>query len=437
MRNVSAQILEMTRRFNPHAKDGKDARDTKDAKPRGSARLLSLRLCREGRFSLRHAAYIVAVAVLLFACPAVQAADDTISIDREAKKIIQVSLTGFSGEVEKVVRFDLEVLGMEISDPGKSDYQVIGNNAGQVEGRLMKGDHLCFNNRYQNASTRGQAHALAQDIVKVIRGTPGIFFSRIVYKDEHEGSAEIGVADFDGYGATLVTHDHALVDGPCWFPGQNKILYSSWRNGAIQIFEQNLGTGDRKVFAANPGANYSPAVSPDGRKVALVLNMRGNPDLYVCDTDGGKPKLIFQQGKDECSSPCWSPDSREICFVLRSGKPALYKISADGGKASRISTAGVGGNLTEPDWSPDGKTIAFTTLGASFSVCIVPAQGGAASVLVEGEDPCWAPNSRTVLFTRRISNSNQHKLLLLDVPTKRVKDVPQILGNCSQPAWAR
>jgi Tol biopolymer transport system component len=65
----------------------------------------------------------------------------------------------------------------------------------------------------------------------------------------------------------------------------------------------------------------------------------------------------------------------------------------------------------------------------------VAAGGGDAESLVAGEDPCWAPNSRTVVFTRRV---NHNKVLsLLDAPTKHVKDVGQISGSCSQPAWAR
>jgi TolB protein len=92
----------------------------------------------------------------------------------------------------------------------------------------------------------------------------------------------------------------------------------------------------------------------------------------------------------------------------------------------------------EPDWSPDGKLIAFTTLtGAGFQICVVEAKGGNATVLVEGEDPSWAPNSRTLIYSRRAGG--RQVLSLLDVPTKQVKDIPRISGSSSQsqPSWAR
>src|SRR6266852_209292 len=72
----------------------------------------------------------------------------------------------------------------------------------------------------------------------------------------------------------------------------------------------------------------------------------------------------------------------------------------------------------EPDWSPDGKWIAFTVQFRDFEIAVVPAGGGSATLLVEGEDPSWAPNSRTLIYARR--QGGRYVLSLLDVPTKQV-----------------
>jgi Tol biopolymer transport system component len=56
-------------------------------------------------------------------------------------------------------------------------------------------------------------------------------------------------------------------------------------------------------------------------------------------------------------------------------------------------------------------------------------------VLVAGEDSSWSPNSRTLIFTRRAGG--RRVLSVLDVFTKQVKDIAQISGSDSQPAWAR
>jgi Tol biopolymer transport system component len=114
----------------------------------------------------------------------------------------------------------------------------------------------------------------------------------------------------------------------------------------------------------------------------------------------------------------------------------LQKIRIDGGQANPMHVGGVFGNLTSPDWSPDGSKIAFTSGSRPFNIWVMPAAGGEAEKLVaDGEDPCWAPNSRTIIFTQR--RSEKRVLCLLDVPTKHVKDVRQISGSCSEPSWER
>jgi Tol biopolymer transport system component len=71
-----------------------------------------------------------------------------------------------------------------------------------------------------------------------------------------------------------------------------------------------------------------------------------------------------------------------------------------------------------------------------FDICVVPADGGNAIILLRGQDPSWSPNSRTLIFTRR-TPSYRDVLSLLDVYTKQVKDIHQISGNDSEPAWAK
>jgi TolB protein len=353
-----------------------------------------------------------------------------------SSKVIPISMSGFSGTAQEVLRFDLEVAGFEFVGTDSASFLLTGKNNGQVEGRLTdKNKTTMLSRAYTGGNTRSQAHALANDIIFAITQRKGVTQGKIAFRVGEGRNSEIYVADYDGANAIAVTSDKSLVSAPTWVPGQRKLFYVSYKSGFPDILAHDLTTGARLKFASYGGGNYSPAISPDGRRVAMILSKTGNPELFVCNIDGSGLKQLTKTKEGE-SSPCWSPDGGSICFVSKmSGRAGLYRIDADGGATKRITTAGVGGNLTEPDWSPDGRSIVFTSQMGNFNICTVPAQGGSATVLVEGEDPAWGANSRTVIFTRR--KSGGRVLSLLDVPTKHVKDVTRISGSSSQPCWAK
>jgi TolB protein len=373
-----------------------------------------------------------------------------------------ITITGFSGEVASVLKFDLAVMGFISVPAGSANYELTGNNAGNVTGQLnLTGNvspspdggpvhatgskSVLFSRSYQGGSLRAEAHRLADDVVLKITSVNGIAeingnISKIAFKVDTTAGGEIYISDFDGHDAREATQDHTIVAAPCWVPGHFALYYASYKRGPLNIFHQDLHTGARRVFADFPGMVGSPAASPDGRKVAMVLAKGGSVNIYVDDaddTDGHNLKQLTFTAEDN-SSPCWSPDGRWICFASKvNERRALSKVPAEGGHMERIITGGVS-NPSEPDWSPDGHWIAFTSQYAGgFNLCVVPAEGGTAVPLVSGEDPSWAPNSRTLVFVRRGSGGNR-TLSLLDVPTKQVKDVPRVSGGSnSQPSWAK
>ncbi len=355
------------------------------------------------------------------------------------EKPILVSMTGITGEAAQVLQFDLYVQGFAFTTAESAQYLIDGSSNGNLKARASDrfNKNILVSKEYSGASLRRQAHAFADDFVQAL-GRKGIAQTKIAYKGEIGMNGEIFIADFDGHNSQQVTRDNTIVAAPCWVPGHMALYYTSYKLGHPDIFSQNLVSGARHVFARFGGSNISPAVSPDGSKVAMILSKDGWTDLYVGDTDGGGLKRLTKSPQDE-SSPCWSPDGQWICYASKEHeRQSLSKISPNGGPAHRIPIA-LGANPTEPDWSPDGKWIAFTAQYRDFAICIVPAGGGEAINLTAGEDPSWAPNSRTLIFARRQGQTGGYVLSLLDVFTKQVKDVARISGSNSQsqPSWAR
>src|ERR1700722_12243822 len=352
------------------------------------------------------------------------------------QKPIPVSLDGFSGEVENILKFDLYVQGFSFVSPDAAQYQISGSNSGNVIGRVSDkfARKEILSRSYTGASLRRQAHAFADDIVFAITGKKGIAQTKIAFKAQNEnGDGEIYVSDFDGGNPQAVTHDNSIVAAPAWTPGRLSLFYTSYQPGNPDIFYHNLSTGQRRVVAGFSGLNTSAAVSPDGSKLAMILSKSGSPNVWVCNVDGTDLKKLTSSEED--SSPCWSPDGQWICFATKiAERLVLAKVPANGGAFQRMPTP-ESPNPTEPDWSPDGKWIAFTRQAGEFDICAMPAAGGTPTVLVTGEDPSWSPNSRTLIFTRRAGY--HYTFAVLDGFTKQVKDIARISGNDSQPAWAR
>jgi TolB protein len=348
---------------------------------------------------------------------------------------IWVSLSGFTGEAAEVIQFDLYVQGFGFTNAAGAQYLISGSNNGSLQGRVIDSVNksALVSKAYSGASLRRQAHAFVDDFAEALQRKP-IGKTKIAFKVDGGQNSEIYVADFDGHNPLAVTHDNTLVTAPDWIPQHFAIVYTSYKLGNPAIFAHDLSTGARTRVAYYGGSSISPAASPDGRKVAMILSKDGWPDLYVSDADGGNLKRLTKTPMDE-SSPCWSPDGKWICYATKiKERRVLCKIPATGGEAQIIRTVG-GLNPTEPDWSPDGKWIAFTSQTGGFQICVVPSQGGDATVLVAGEDPSWSPNSRTLAFAQRGGGG---RVSLLDVPTKQVKDDVRVpSGVNSQPSWAR
>ncbi len=366
------------------------------------------------------------------------ASDDPIIIEGTAslKRLVKIAVAGFPAEVQNVLRFDLEVAGFEMVAADQAQFLVESTGQVQVAGTVT--DRISRNvllaKAFSGGGARSQAHAFSDAIVEKLTGQTGIAQTRIAFKASAGDTSEIYVSDYDGHNPLAITQDRTIVAAPAWGPANQSLFYTSYRLGNPDIFSHNLQSGERKIVARYTGLNTSAAVSPDGRRIAMVLSKGGSPDIFVADIGGGNLRQCTTTKQDE-SSPCWSPDSRTLCFTSRiSGRAALYTMPADGGSMKRLPTTGVI-NTTEPDWSPDGQSIVFTSMMGSFQVCVLHLKTGNTTVLCAGEDPAWAPNSRTVMFVRRLGN--QRVLSLLDVPTKRVKDIARISGNSSQPAWAR
>ena len=69
--------------------------------------------------------------------------------------------------------------------------------------------------------------------------------------------------------------------------------------------------GEPEPIAATEGREYAPTVSPNGRWVAFVSTVSGQPEVYVRELDGTGQWQVSTSGG---VGPQWSPDGRELFY---------------------------------------------------------------------------------------------------------------------------
>jgi Tol biopolymer transport system component len=182
--------------------------------------------------------------------------------------------------------------------------------------------------------------------------------------------------------------------------------------------------------------NSPPAVSPDGRHLALVTEMDGNDSLWVRDIDSVATRRL--PGTENAFLPFWSPDSRFIGFFA-TGK--LRRIDVRGGRPTILCDApnGVGGSWNQNDvivFGPDQRSGLFR----------VPATGGTPTPVTTlnaslGEThhhfPWFLPDGRRFLFSSATNDIEKSGIYVADLDSQsRIKLLP-LSSNAvyTQPGW--
>src|SRR5688572_1970735 len=133
---------------------------------------------------------------------------------------VPVSISGFSGEVDAVLKRDLRFMGIVSTTPDQAKYLISGSNGSRVEGGVVDKvtkHPVMARKGYSGGTLRSQTHALADDIAQVLTQLPGIAQRKITFKvHTGPGAKEIYVADYDGHNGRPVTQDRVNVTAPCW-----------------------------------------------------------------------------------------------------------------------------------------------------------------------------------------------------------------------------
>ncbi|MBM4148696.1 MAG: hypothetical protein FJ224_06600 [Lentisphaerae bacterium] len=288
-----------------------------------------------------------------------------------------------------------------------------------------------------SSSARRLAHAIADDVVRAVKGVPGIASTRIAMVGMRNGSKEIYICDYDGEGLTQLTHDRSICLTPSWSPDGSWLAYTAFLRSYPDVYGIDLASGQRRRIAGFPGLNAGPDISRDGRTIALTLSKDGNPELYTLDSRSGRPTRLTNTRTAVEASPTWSPDGRQIAFVSdKSGRPQVYVMDRSGGEAIRITFRG--SENAAPDWGPDGRIVFSSRREGNYQLCVYDPSARTETQVTSGphdyEDPSWAPNGRHVVCSR--TSGYHSEVYVLDTAGDAPIRLHAVPGEWYSPAWS-
>jgi TolB protein len=193
----------------------------------------------------------------------------------------------------------------------------------------------------------------------------------------------------DGSGLRQLTNDAFRDRYPRWSPDGSRLFFQSDRGGTYGIWSLRAdGSGLEPVTRASDGTVAYPAVSPDGRWLAVILPGRGGA-------------LV------------------DLALPLEQRHPVPFP--------PRVETREL---FDAVSWSPDGKWLAGAaeTQGARSLPGIVlysPASRSYTRLTDRGEVPVWMPGGRSLLV------QEEGRLLAVDVATRSLREVFALPPNSS------
>ncbi|MDP3683710.1 MAG: biopolymer transporter Tol, partial [Ignavibacteria bacterium] len=157
--------------------------------------------------------------------------------------------------------------------------------------------------------------------------------------------------------------------------------------------------------------NTSPAISPQGDKIAFISNRDFYFDIYIMDANDGKKvdriikgnrSVDFEELNILTPGLSWSPDGKKIALAAkRNGVDVIYVYDIAGDDVSILPLRF--GAIGTVNWAPDNNKIVFAGQGSSQSDVYVydiakDKLENITNDIFSDSDPSFSPDGKTIFF---------------------------------------
>jgi len=234
---------------------------------------------------------------------------------------------------------------------------------------------------------------------------------------------------------TSLTADPGMQIQPSFSPDGSRVAYA-WNGpgkGTFAIYVKLIGSGDPVRITNVSSSTFSPAWSPDGRRIAALRDAGAQEAIVLMPASGGRAVELTRFTKPSlgtgsctwlpvltnCGYPpsgsllAWSPDGK---YLFTSGSrlaellPVIIRVSAETGEQYPMTAPHRSGHGdVGPAVSPDGRSLAFIRANGSANAEIYVMPLSEASLparlprqlTFDGtmiDPPAWTPDGHELLF---------------------------------------
>lgn len=237
----------------------------------------------------------------------------------------------------------------------------------------------------------------------------------LAWVDAFDGRADLVLAPADRSSPTVVASADAAVTpvgayggGALAWVGDDRLVYAA-ADGRLLLVD--LAGGPPRILSRD-GRAAAPAVSPDGTRVAFVIERDDACDVAVAPLDGSAWPVRVSEGSDYAWDPVWSPAGDVLAWhewdlpnmPWDESRIAARKVDglAPAGEPQVVTRNGIA--VSQPRFAPDGSALAFVSDDTGWAnIWVADPDGSRARPVLdeprEHAEPSWGPGQRSYAWS--------------------------------------
>lgn len=152
---------------------------------------------------------------------------------------------------------------------------------------------------------------------------------------------------------------------PAVSPDGSRIAFASNRDGPWDIYILDLASGETSRFTDTRAYDANPTWSPDGQWLAYESYQIDNLEIIIQDIDRSSGPIPLTNHSAADYAPSWSGQGRKISYIsTRSGKQEVWYADLDSTQADKaLQVPGTESySVGHPCWSADGRYLAWSVI---------------------------------------------------------------------------